>query len=536
MKNRMTKLLTGLLLAFALPAAAQVPVLNSYPSAAPTIFLDFDGQTISGTQWNNVAGTIAAGPANLTASQVTEVYNRIAEDYRPFNINVTTDSTKYFAAPVKQRIRLIFTVTSSWYAQPVGGVSYIGSFAWGDNTPAWIFTAALGYNIKQISEAGAHEAGHTFGLRHQASYDGSCAKITDYNAGTGSGEIGWAPIMGVGYYQNFTTWNLGPTSLGCTTSQSDLLMIARAANGVTFRTDDYSETFTGASTTSFTNARFLVDGVISQSDDKDMFRFTVTQPGRFVLTAVPYNVGTLNRGSDLDMQVLLFNASQSQMGSYNPAPLLNSVIDTTLEAGTYYMQVDGKGNQFASEYGSLGSYALQGDFTPYGVLPLHKLELRGLNENGMHRFGWEIVADENVIGQELEVSSNGTSFSPVGDLTTTGRDYRYFPNATTSLQYRLRVTFDNGRSYYSNVVVLRVNSGTAPKPQLVSNLLRTSTVLVTSPAGYRYTVADISGRAISTGTLSEGTTTITLPGLTAGAYAIRFTNGRDQFVEKFMLQ
>ncbi|MDB5252928.1 MAG: hypothetical protein JWP27_2097 [Flaviaesturariibacter sp.] len=534
MKNRIANLL--LLLAFALPAAAQVPVLNSYPSAAPTIFLDFDGQTVSGTQWNNVAGTIAAGPSNLTPAQVTEVYNRIAEDYRPFNINVTTDSTKYFAAPAKQRIRLIFTITSSWYAQPVGGVSYIGSFAWGDNTPAWIFTEALGYNIKQISEAGAHEAGHTFGLRHQASYDGNCTKLTDYNAGTGSGEIGWAPIMGVGYYQNFTTWNLGPTSLGCTTSQSDLLMIARAANGVTFRTDDFAETFPGASPATFSNARFTIDGVISQSDDKDMFRFTVTQAGRFVLTAVPYNVGAQNRGSDLDMLVTLYNSAQTQMGSYNPAPILSSVVDTTLEAGTYYLQVDGKGNQFATEYGSLGSYALQGDFTAFGVLPLHKLELRGVNENGMHRFGWEIVADETVTQQVLEVSTNGTSFAPVADLAAAGRDYRYFPNASSSLQYRLHVTFDNGRNYYSNVVVLRPATGNAPKPELVSTLVRTGSVMVTSPAGYKYTVADISGRTISSGALADGTTTIALPGVSAGAYAIRFTNGVDQFVEKFLCQ
>ena len=40
--------------------------------------------------------------------------------------------------------------------------------------------------------------------------------------GLGSGEIGWAPIMGVGYYKNFTLWNNGPNSFGCTNYQSDL--------------------------------------------------------------------------------------------------------------------------------------------------------------------------------------------------------------------------------------------------------------------------------------------------------------------------
>ena len=31
---------------------SQVPIYNSYPSAAPVIVLDFDGYTVSGTGWN----------------------------------------------------------------------------------------------------------------------------------------------------------------------------------------------------------------------------------------------------------------------------------------------------------------------------------------------------------------------------------------------------------------------------------------------------------------------------------------------------
>jgi hypothetical protein len=416
-------------------------------------------------------------------------------------------------------------------------VAYTGSFTWGDNTPCWVFTTALGNNVKKIAEAGSHEAGHTLGLRHQATYNATCGKISDYNTGTGTGEIGWAPIMGMGYDRNFTTWHLGPNSVNCTTMQSDLSVITRPnANGVTYRTDDYTDSFLGATTAPVTNKQFAVSGVIAQSEDKDMFQFQVTKPGRLKLTAVPYSVGTNNSGSDLDLQVQLFNADKIQVGSYNPAPLLSSIVDTALTTGTYYLLVDGKGNQFASEYGSLGSYALEGEIEEFILLPLHKLELKGSNQSGLHQLSWEIVADETIVKQILEVSTNGTTFSPVTDINTAGRAHSYYPNAASTLQYRLNVTFDNGRQYYSNIVVLRPSAAATPKPQLVSTLIRTNRLLVTSPGAFRYTISDFSGRVINEGKIAEGTITLPLSDIASGAYTIRFVNGSEQFVEKFIKQ
>ena len=58
---------------------AQVPKLNSFPSAAAVIYLDFDGHTVNGTSWNS-SGPIYAGPSNLSEDKVVEIFNRIAED------------------------------------------------------------------------------------------------------------------------------------------------------------------------------------------------------------------------------------------------------------------------------------------------------------------------------------------------------------------------------------------------------------------------------------------------------------------------
>ena len=94
--------------------------MSSYPSASATIFLDFDGQTVVSPYWNGGMPIYAAAPA-LTEAQILRVFNQVSEDFRPFNVNITTDSTVYFAAPATKRQRVIITSTSSWYGS-AGGV------------------------------------------------------------------------------------------------------------------------------------------------------------------------------------------------------------------------------------------------------------------------------------------------------------------------------------------------------------------------------------------------------------------------------
>src|SRR5687768_6841135 len=121
MKNLIQILLASLLLCGARAAVAQTPLFNSHPAAAATLFLDFDGHRVNGTTWN-MNGPITCNPSNLSPAQVTEICNRVAEDYRPFNVNVTTDSARYLAAPAYTRMRLILTTSWEWYGS-AGGVS-----------------------------------------------------------------------------------------------------------------------------------------------------------------------------------------------------------------------------------------------------------------------------------------------------------------------------------------------------------------------------------------------------------------------------
>src|SRR5665647_253405 len=214
-----------------------LPFLNSLPTAQATIFLDFDGHYVQTSSWNG--GTpIDCAPSGLSDAQIIEIFNRVSEDYRPFNIDITTDSTKFLAAPLTKRIRIIVTPTSGWYTG-VGGVSYTGSFTWGDDTPGFVFPDRLANSPKMIGECCTHESGHTVGLSHQSTYSNTCTLVATYNLGTGTGEIGWAPVMGNSYYKNLTGWNNGPTPSGCNAAQDNLSIIT-TQNGFAYRADDYS--------------------------------------------------------------------------------------------------------------------------------------------------------------------------------------------------------------------------------------------------------------------------------------------------------
>ena len=65
---------------------------------------------------------------------------KVAMYYKPFNIGITNDSSVYLAARLKQRIRVIVTPSYQWYGRPAGGVSSIGSFTFGNETPAFVST------------------------------------------------------------------------------------------------------------------------------------------------------------------------------------------------------------------------------------------------------------------------------------------------------------------------------------------------------------------------------------------------------------
>jgi hypothetical protein len=318
--------------------------LQSYPGSKAVLLLDFFGGYTS--TWGGIA---YSRPANINNSTIKDLWKRVAEDYQPFNINVTTDIRVYQAAPAASRQRCCFTDTPVTAA----GVAYIGSWNWGSDTPCWSV-----YNSgKNGAEVGAHEPGHTLGLGHQGSV--SPTATNEYYAGQGSGVTGWAPIMGVGYYQNIATWAKGEYQYANNT-QDELAVITSNNNNVTYRADDTGATLaTSRYLEIYDDSSAFAEGVIERGGDTDAFQFSTTG-GLVSLTANP-----VNDWANLAVMVTLADSSDNIIASNNPQSVISATITNVLAAGTYTFRVTGAGrndpytNGFTT-YGSLGYYSVSG--------------------------------------------------------------------------------------------------------------------------------------------------------------------------------
>lgn len=328
------------------PSTSTVFTLQSFPSATATAYLDFDGETVSGTQWASGA-TINAVPGNFSETDIRNIFNLVSEDYRGFNINITTDINIYNKAPKNRRMRCIFTPTNT--ASPgAGGVAYIGSFTWGNETPCWVFNSGA----KNAGEAASHEIGHTLNLRH----DGRTSPSEDYFTGQGN----WCPIMGAGYSKSVVQWSKGEYANANNTE--DDISIITTRNGFGFRTDDYGNTIATATSLTVGTGGTVVatsnSGVIMNRTDVDVFKFT-TGGGNISLTISP--AATY---ADLDIFAAILNSNGDTLNKYNPTTL-SCTVSTNLTAGTYYLSIDGVGAGLPtstgySDYASIGAYSISG--------------------------------------------------------------------------------------------------------------------------------------------------------------------------------
>jgi hypothetical protein len=515
-------------------ATAQVPLLNSYPSAKATLFLDFDGHTVAGTSWN-WAGPIEAKPSGFNASQIKEMFERVAEDYRIFNINVTTDSTMYWAAPVFQRQRVIVTPTCEWYTG-VGGISFVGSFRFGDDTPCFVFPPRLSNNTKYVAEAISHEAGHTLGLQHQSVYTEDCHK-TEYNPGTGDdhSQISWAPIMGLGYYKNTTTWYYGTSKVGCNRYQDDIAVIAGAANNFGLRDDDISDYYVEAAPLTLTGTDFSGSGLINNADDKDVFKFTLGTSTNVRLNAVPQHVGANNSGANLDISLSLLNHQGDTLGKYNPAELLNASLDSNLNSGTYYIVIEGTGNDYLQKEHSVGYYSISGSIGV--ILPVHRITLSGAINSDMHTLNWTYEADEAVKAIELQQSKDGIHFEAVTRVHAGERSFAWKPFNSSDLFYRIRViTVADERSYYSNIIRLRDNGRDNYSPVKVMHNVVNNYIAVNTNQDYVYQLLDATGRMLQQGKLVTGANRIDVYSAPKGLLILRVQDGSASYTMKLMKQ
>jgi hypothetical protein len=369
-------------------ALSDLPRLHSNAAADQKIYLDFDGQTVLGTVWNEQnKGRAIDAPAFDTDGDVRTfsagelatieaVWSRVAEDFSPFDIDVTTEEPAADAFRAgSQAIRVLVstnidqTTGNQWYPN-LGGVAQMNSWQWTSDTPVWVFSNQLAGNEKRLAESASHEIGHALGLSH----DGVAATTTtselDYYAGHGSGATSWAPIMGIGFDREVTQWSAGEYH-GANNHEGDLTIIASQANKIRFRPDEDGNSL---ATANFwwlpADTQTQRQGVITTFLDVDLFRLFLFG-GQVHIQAQPASLGP-----NLDLAIQLLDADGHTIAMSNPADSLAASLSLDLPAGQYFLSVRGAGfgdpaTTGYSPYGSVGQYTITASqAAPVEVEPL----------------------------------------------------------------------------------------------------------------------------------------------------------------------
>ena len=376
--------------AAAYPYAASF-TLHSRPTATRKVFLDFDGHRVQSSAWNDVthpvidvaAYTMDADAAFSEAELdvVQEVWARVAEDYAPFDVDVTTEDPGT-AALVRTSVEdTAYGMRASVTTDPdmrtvlcsggCAGVAYVGVFdsVMGSSGPWYQPAFALPkttYTAAQVAEIVSHEVGHTLGLSHDG-LNGSAY----YQDGTGT-KI-WSPIMGAGYTP-LTQFSNGDYS-GATQTQDDLAVIAQ--HGPAVIGDDYGNTVGTAFPLGTGDA--TAAGLVTSRSDVDVFALSRSCAGTLTASVTPAPLGP-----GLDTQLRLLDASGGVVAVSAPAtarggtwsPVLTGMgasISQSLAPGTYYLEVDGVGladpTLGYSDYGSVGRYTLAATGCPLTGTP-----------------------------------------------------------------------------------------------------------------------------------------------------------------------
>lgn len=338
---------------------AQLEKIHTRSSAPFAVYLDFDGETVTGKAWNDVPGAPASfeclpfdRDGDLTtlcyadSSFIWGVVLQAGQMLAPFDVDVTTEK------PADPRRAIHIIVTQSRDAQGAAhpgssgaGASFFGKLGTAEYEPAFVYADQLG-SSRNVATAVAHMVGHRAGLVHSGGPAGECY--------AGHGDLSsyfWAPIMGAPYTAPYVQWTKGEYT-GASSTQDQFATLAAAFGTVP---DDFGAESSPSPLPSL-GTHVSESGMISTPDDVDAFRFTTTTGGAITFQATDLTFGSLLTLKNSGGTVVI--GGRSNFSMIGPADTYTLVIRRA-----------GRGNPLGTppfgwtQYGDLGGYSLEGTVT-----------------------------------------------------------------------------------------------------------------------------------------------------------------------------
>lgn len=419
------------------------PALHSRPGSSKILFLDFNGHVIEGTRWNTTRGVSSwnclpydsdgdTGTFSTSElSTITQVWERVSEDFSPFDVDVTTEEPVTWTWTTAHAL-----ITPGLDASGVscphngsGGIAYLdvfGDFDYSYNysgdcySPVW----CRDYDAADAAEVISHELGHNLALSHDGLEDATGTTIDAYYDGHENGSISWGTIMGSSYNDDISQWSKGEYFRANNTADDDL---AKISSNLGYRPDDHGDSI-GSADAMNTNASgyWVESGVVETTGDLDTFSFEVSSTGQVDISASPYRAASDTWGGNLDISLELYDGVSALIATNNPVLEAGASILTNLPSGIYYLQVKptGVGNPLVDPptgyalYASLGQYKIS-IVPPGGIKAVSNTEGFEHGEFGL----WKQSEVDDMDWMSRQESTPSSSTGPSG--ASVGNYYLY---------------------------------------------------------------------------------------------------------------
>ena len=344
--------------------------LNSLPGADVTLYINFNGgvysPSISLLPFSMDSDTSTF--SNEELFQMQRIFECVAEDFRPFNVNVTTIEPTLDMIVKSDSADEIYGGEVMIGNNPTGQAGLAGGgIASASSAPGFWNSGSDGKAWGIYAAGASHEFGHMFGLGHDADSNQTNGYYYGHQGGWGA----WNAIMGASTWAAPSQWSKGEYN-GALNQEDDIAIIAGKSHG--FRVDDHADTANFATELSALDNSFSTlygEGIIETSDDSDWF-FFYHEGGSLAFRVDPINVIEKRRLSpNLDISASLYDSAGNliQENGAGEDFLWAHIFNDTLPAGTYYLKVEGTGSPYIdyqqqgyTDYGSLGAYKVRKDY------------------------------------------------------------------------------------------------------------------------------------------------------------------------------